>query len=175
MTASKNGLMQKDLEWDKAVSAFREGDKAGALFIFKKMAHQGRAEACAEIGNIYELGGHGVDQDYALAREWYEKAIQRTDDPLAYLALGYMYFTGRGVSENLGTAYYYFSQLEHDANPNALFALGYMNEFGFGVPMNKNAALNFYQSAIDNGHIYAYTRYGLLSIKLRRRRPPVTE
>ena len=50
----------------------------------------------AKLGFLYQQG-YGVTQDYAKAREWYEKAAKK-GSALAMTALGVLYRDGKGVS-----------------------------------------------------------------------------
>ena len=58
---SPHAAMAADNMWD------------GVFAYQKKMADYGNAEAQTKLGEMYEEG-HGTAQDFAVAREWYEKA-----------------------------------------------------------------------------------------------------
>ena len=65
-------------------------------------ALNGDAEAQTILGIRYE-DGDGVEQNYAKAREWYEKAANQGHVD-AQLFLGIMYEDGNGVRQNFATA-----------------------------------------------------------------------
>ena len=52
------------------------------------------------LGILYERVGDSVTQDYAIARDWYEKAAAK-DFVMAMVALGHLYRDGRGVTPDL--------------------------------------------------------------------------
>ena len=60
-------------DYEAAVDAYRRGDYATALREVRPLAEQGDAAAQLSIGLLY-IDGLGVPQDYAIARQWYEKA-----------------------------------------------------------------------------------------------------
>ena len=53
------------------------------------------------LGLLY-ANGQGVAQDYAKAREWYEKAADK-DDATAMRNLGMLYANGLGVTQDYAT------------------------------------------------------------------------
>ena len=50
------------------------------------------------LGRLYE-NGRGVPQDYAQARQWYQKAVE-AGSVAAMEHLGNMYYYGRGVAQD---------------------------------------------------------------------------
>jgi len=144
-----------DEPWKKAISVFRDGDKAGALFLLKRLANEGCAPALVEIGNIYEQGGGGVEQDFEKAIKWYLRSVEVLDDPKAHLGLGRIYLLHADSEKDYVNAYYHFSLLVDEGEMGALYALGHLFEFGLGVSKDEKKAIDFYQSASDLGHILA--------------------
>ena len=153
-----------DEPWKKAVNVFREGDKAGALFLFKKLANEGCAPALVEIGNIYEQGGGGVKQNFEKAIRWYLRSVEVLDDPQAHLGLGRVYLLHAGSEKDYANAYYHLSLLDEE-EMGALYALGYLFEFGLGVPKDEKKAIEFYQEASRLGHILALRNLARILIK----------
>ena len=74
----------------------------------KRWAEQGDSNAQYNLGVMY-AEGTGVRQDYAKAREWYQKAAGQGFANAQYL-LGAMYFEGKGVRQNTSTAKEYFGK-----------------------------------------------------------------
>ena len=60
------------------------------------------------LGALYEHG-RGVAQDYAKAREWFEKAAA-SGDARAMTSLGALYEYGRGVAQNDAKAREWFDK-----------------------------------------------------------------
>jgi len=154
-----------DPEWSRAVQTFKNGDFAGALYLFKKLEKAGSLDAIAEIGNIYELGGGGVEQDFLEAKKWHTKALNYANDPMACLALGRLYYFGNGVEQNYEKSFSYFNRLKEQNMPGALYALGRMYEKGEGTNQDLDVAQQYYEKAIQLGHAVAQRDIGLVHIK----------
>jgi len=73
-----------------------------------KLAEKGDAVAQANIGNMYELGIGGVDENQFLAVEWYKKAA-RQGYAAAQNNLGFMYSFGKGVPKDIVVGYAWLS------------------------------------------------------------------
>ena len=58
------------------------------------------------LGLLYD-NAQGVEQDYAKAREWYEKAAAK-HDLVAMNNLGLLYMYGRGVDKDESKAHQFF-------------------------------------------------------------------
>lgn len=52
----------------------------GVFTYQKKMADYGNPEAQVKLGEMYEEG-HGTEQDYEKARQWYQKAVDQGYEP----------------------------------------------------------------------------------------------
>ncbi len=151
-------------DWQKAVDSFNQGDLIGALYVFKKISRT-RPTALVEIGNIYELGGGGVEQNFVEACKWYEKSVEELNDPKAHMGLGRLYFYGHGVHRNYDKALYHFGLLASEGERGALYALGLMSQYGLGIEINNSCAANYYRRAADLGHLLALRQLALLNFK----------
>ena len=69
----------------------------------KAEAERGDAVAQGALAECYYYDGNceGISQDYAKAREWYEKAAEQ-GNAQAQLNLGAMSFKGQGVRQDYG-------------------------------------------------------------------------
>jgi hypothetical protein len=76
--------------------------KKEAFAVFKTGADHGDATSMRYLGLLYNLGD-GVVQDYAKAREWYEKAAYK-DEATAMSNLGVLYANGQGVAQDYAKA-----------------------------------------------------------------------
>jgi TIR domain/Sel1 repeat len=85
---------------DREAAAARKGD-AEARTNLEKAAANGDAVAMYRVGDLYE-NGYGVTQDYAKAREWYEKAAAKGGfgGYSATPSLSLLYSNGYGVAKN---------------------------------------------------------------------------
>ena len=77
------------------------GLRQGARMV-REGRRQGRRERHERLGNLY-ANGQGVAQDYAKAREWYEKAADKGDAG-AMVSLGLLYANGQGVPQDYAKA-----------------------------------------------------------------------
>ena len=109
-------------------------EKCNTIFMGDKFC----AECGAENSKImYEIGymfniGKGVDQDYSLALEWFEKAAE-LDNSSAMLSLGHMYKNGEGMGQNYSLALEWFEKAAELDNTMAMINIGYMYVRGEGV------------------------------------------
>jgi TPR repeat protein len=70
-------------------------------------AAQGNAEAQRNLGVMYR-DGQGVPQDYAIARQWFEKAAAQGDAKAQYNLAG-LYYNGNGGSQDYVRAHMWWS------------------------------------------------------------------
>jgi len=154
--------------WQSAKKRFESGDRAGALYLLRTLAQEGVADAYVEIGNIYQLGGGGVDKDPKQARRWFERAAQEANDPVAYFYLGRLYYVGEGVERDFEKAFEYLSKLEHLQQPAVHYLIGRMFEYGEGVPRNLAKARAYYAKASVGGHLLATSALGWIFLRQGR-------
>ena len=94
-------------QFDGGLAAYRQGDYATALRLWRPMAAQGDARAQAALGALYEFG-QGVAQDIATAVSWYRKAAEQGNaDAQNNLAL--MYARALGVPKDFVQAHMWFN------------------------------------------------------------------
>ena len=148
--------------WQRAVDAFRMGDKVGALFIFKSLAKEGFYPAYTEVGNIYELGGDGIEQDFDEALRCYRKAAFEDGNEAAFAALGRLYFFGRGVERDFDKAFEYYGKILSNRDPVVLLMYGHRYHAGLGAEVDTNKAREYYEEAADKGNVYAIVALGVL-------------
>jgi TPR repeat protein len=68
------------------------------------------------LGAFYEQGQNGVEPDYSQALKWLSLAAKQ-GQPEAQVTLGQMYENGKGVSEDIGlAAYWYRKAADHVPN-----------------------------------------------------------
>ena len=88
---------------EDAWNAYKRGDFATALEIWRPRATQGVAFAQLSVGIMY-YSGQGVPQDYGEAAKWYRLAAEQ-GNATAQSNLGSMYYSGQGVPQNYVQAY----------------------------------------------------------------------
>lgn len=81
--------------------------------------------------------GRGVEQNYVVAVEWYEKAANNVV-PHSWAArdLAYLYATGTGVEINYGKALSLYLQAAQEKDLNATKSISVLYENGYGVDKN---------------------------------------
>src|SRR5215468_2910306 len=80
--------------FEDGLDAYRRGDYATAMRLWRPLADQGNADAQSRLGFMYQ-NGRGVPQDDGAAVSWYRKAVDRGHAP-AQVNLGFMHQNGRG-------------------------------------------------------------------------------
>ena len=65
-----------DASYEDGLAAYRRGDYATALRIWRSLADQGDANAQYNLGLMYQKG-KGVPQDYKEAVKWYMLAAEQ--------------------------------------------------------------------------------------------------
>jgi uncharacterized protein len=97
--------------------------------------------------------------DYATAmRTW--RPLAEAGDPAAQTNIGYLYYEGKGVSQNLQEAIKWYKMAATKNYPDACFNLGVAYSEGQGVERDPAEALRWYQIAADAGYAPAQTMVG---------------
>ena len=141
-------------EWDAGDAAFAKGEYGLALRHYELLAEAGEVKIFPNIGQIYEVGGGGVERNLETSKMWYERAAD-AGVVRGYLCLARIYLFGKGVKKNYSKALDYYKTIEAYDDPTAAFALGWMYEKGLGVVTDKELARIYYLRATSRGHIVA--------------------
>ncbi len=78
---------------------------------FEKRQTRGDDDAYNSIGWMYKCG-HGVEQNYSLALEWFHKSAE-CNNSSGWYNLGCMYRDGYGTAQDLQQALYWFKSTAH--------------------------------------------------------------
>ena len=116
-------------------AAFRSGDYATALRVWRPLAEHGHVKAQHNVGSMY-LRGEGVPKDYAEAEKWTRKAAEQ-GRAVAQYNLGWMYLNGLGVPRDHAEAAKWYRMAAEQKEAEALISLGLMYAQGDGVPQDK--------------------------------------
>jgi uncharacterized protein len=116
---------------EDAWTAYKRGDFATALQIWRPRATQGVPFAQVNVGIMY-YSGQGVTQDYREAAKWYRLAAEQ-GNPTAQGNLGFMYYSGQGVTQDYAEAAKWYRLAAEQGNPTAQSNLGSMYYSGQGV------------------------------------------
>lgn len=85
-------------EFDKGASAYKRGDYATALAVFRPLAESGDAKAQSILALMYSYG-EGVPVDHREAARWYRRAAEQNSSVAQY-NLGMLYLEGKGVAQD---------------------------------------------------------------------------
>lgn len=110
--------------------------------------------AARELASMYAFGKHGVKRDYAVARQWCERAAKQGDG-LAMYCMGSLYHAGLGVPKDLARAAHWFDQAARRNIPDAQTDLGHMLWSGQGVQPNRSQAIRWWRAAAKLGNARA--------------------
>ena len=107
---------------EDGAAAYKSGDYAKAVKMFRLAADQGIAPAQSNLGIMY-AEGQGVPQDYSEAVKWYRLAADQ-GDATAQSNLGLMYAEGRGVTQDYAEAVKWYRLAADQGHAGAQFSLG---------------------------------------------------
>ena len=160
--------------FDDGQHAYRDGDYATALQIFRRLAERGNATAQDALGRMYARG-EGVPQDKAEASRWFKMAederngftaYNRGDFPTALriyrplaergqvfaeYTIGLMYANGQGVPQDYAEALKWHRKAAEQGEARAQFSVGVMYFKGFGTAQNRAEAFKWYLRAANQG------------------------
>jgi TPR repeat protein len=142
-----------------AVAAYRRGDYATALRLFRPLADRGNARAQYRLGDMY-ANGDGVTQNSVEAVKWLRLAAnQGLAD--AENGLGFAYWNGLGVPRDYAQAVKWFRLSADQGHAEAQFNLGSMY-FNGPLPQNYAEAVKWYRLAATQGNPDAQFFLGIM-------------
>ena len=122
-----------------------EENEEGVKWV-RMAAEQGLDLAQNFLGELYEAGYGGLEEDPAEAVRWYRKAAEQGLDD-AQFRLGFCYINGIGVAENPAEASLWIYKAAHQGHADAQYYLGYFYLQGIGVPKNEKEAVEWFRKA----------------------------
>jgi TPR repeat protein len=128
--------------------------------VLRRGADHGDVRSMGNLAVSY-LNGFGVAQDYAKAREWYEKAAA-TYNASAMFNLGLFYDNGQGVAQDYGKAREWYEKAADKGEATAMRNLGLLYANGRGIAQDYGKAREWYEKAADKGEASAMNDLGLL-------------
>lgn len=136
-------------QFEDGVTAYEAGKYAIALKLLQPLAEQGNPFAQNNLGIMYN-NGHGVPQDFELAKQWYMLAANQNDAGAQY-NLGLMYKNGEGMPQDYAEAVKWFSIAANQGYSVAQNGLGLMYNEGEGLPQNYPEAVKWFVRAAAQG------------------------
>jgi TPR repeat protein len=131
-----------------------------AFELFRAGAAHGDRDAMRELGASYQHG-LGVAQDYAKARDWYEKAAGKGDS-LAMARLGSLYAYGQGVTQDSAKADQWYKRAAETGDPLVMFQIKALGGNFQGVLQAAAKARGWYEKAAERGDPLGMVGLGLL-------------
>ena len=129
----------------------------------KIRAEAGDKTATRQIAEAYYLG-KGVEQDFKLAAQWYEK-LAKQGDVRAQTSLGLIYARGYGVKKDMHLALKWLNLAAIQRDPGAQYSLSTIYFLGDGVPKNYVESARLRKEAAIRGHVpVSYTHLTLPTI-----------
>ena len=141
--------MAKADDFSDGLEAFRNGDYAKALKLWKPLAESGDAIAQYNLGVMYD-NGEGVLQDDKEAVKWYRKAAEQ-GLAQAQFNLGLMYRNCYGLLQDYKEAVKWYRKAAQQGDSDAQFNLGNMYANGYGVLQDDKRAHMWWNISRSNG------------------------
>ena len=135
---------------EEAQKAEKNRDVAKAFWLFRKAAESGNAEACFEVGYMYEYGS-GTGENLAEAVRYYSLAA-KTGHRGALHNLGIFYYVGKGVKVDYKKAFELLHAAADKGKAESMHDIGVMYENGDYVKQDYKEAMTWYEKAEQNGY-----------------------
>jgi uncharacterized protein len=148
-------------DYDSGYKAFKSGNYSAAMEQLLPLAKQGDPKSQEIVGNMY-ADGLGVDEDYATAAKWYQRAADQGYGP-AMADLGDLYFYGNGVDQNQTTAVKWYRRGAERGDPESEYDYGLIFHDGSaGQKQNFDAAMKWFLRAAAQGDAPALNMVGYM-------------
>ena len=160
------GTPSYSADFNKGLTAARNGDFATAFKQWKPLAEQGNERAQHNLGLMYQKGD-GVPQDYKEAVRWFRLAAEQ-GLANAQNNLGWMYGGGRGVLQDYKEAVRWYRLAAEQGDAEAQTNLGWMYDFGKGVFQDFIYAHMWLNIAASNGMERARVKLKMIEANMTR-------
>ena len=139
---------------NKAWTAYNIGQYKETLRLVEPLAGNGNPRAQVIMGRLYE-NGLGVQQDMAVAAQWFQLAAEQ-NDPEAQILLAYCYEIGAGVPKNPQQVMNLMSRAAEAGNAEAQFNLALNYSQGInGAPKNEQESFKWASLSANQGYAQA--------------------
>jgi uncharacterized protein len=122
-------------QYEDGMDAYLRNDYGVALKLWKPLAENNDVRAQAGMAKLY-YAGLGVNQNYAQALFWGEKAAIQGDARAQYV-IGTMYRDGSGVPKDLTRALELLLQAAEQNHGWAQYTVGLMYDLGEGIQRDR--------------------------------------
>jgi TPR repeat protein len=138
-------------------------EKMTAVWQTLEQANAGHVPSMFNVGIKYMVGGE-FDQDFELARMWFQQAANRQFAP-ALTNLGYLHVTGKGTPKDVQKACDCFLEAADLKEPVAMYNMGVLYQKGALVTKDPKLSLQWsetarqwYEKAAQLGHVKAQAK-----------------
>lgn len=139
---------------DEAWTAYNIGNYKKTLQIIQPLASEGNPRAQTILGRCYE-NGLGVEQDAAVAAQWFQLAAEQNYAE-AQVLLAYSYEIGAGVPKNPIEVMNLMTRAAEAGNAEAQFNLALNYSQGlYGAPKNEQESFRWAQLSANQGYAQA--------------------
>jgi uncharacterized protein len=147
--------------FEDGLVAYKRGDFATAIRLWRSLADQGNAVAQSRLGFMYQVG-QGVPQDDAAAASWYQKAADQ-GNASGQVHLGLFYDEGRGgLQKDDREATRLYKLAADQGNAQAQNNLGlFYDEGRGGLHKDDREATRLYKLAADQGNASGQNNLGV--------------
>lgn len=145
----------------EAWTAYNIGNYKKTVSLITNMAANGNPKAQVMLGRCYE-NGLGVEQDLAVAAQWFQLAAEQNDSE-AQTLLAYCYEVGAGVPKDPQQVMNLLTRAANLGNAEAQFSLALNYTQGTnGAPKNEDEAFRWAQASASQGYAQAERLLGAL-------------
>ena len=114
--------------------------------------------ACNQIGWLYQ-NGFGVEQDYSLAMEYFEKSFD-LGSPVAMNNIGWSYQNGFGVEQDYTLAFEWYMKSANLGCFGGINNIGWFYLNGLGIEQDYSLAMDYFKKGADLGDSAAMNNIG---------------
>lgn len=135
----------------EAWTAYNIGKYKETIRLIKPLASEGNPRAQVMLGRCYE-NGLGVEQDMAVAAQWFQLAAEQ-NDPEGQLLLAYCYEVGAGVPKDPQQVMNLMTRAAEAGNAEAQFNLALNYSQGlYGAPKNEAESFRWASLSAKQGY-----------------------
>ena len=138
----------------QALALYEGNDYVDARPLLDRACDTGNAEACGDLGQIYD-SGWGITQDHNRAAALFLKACNAGNVD-SCLSLGVSYGNGNGVEQDYSHARDLFSLSCDKGNSLGCAYLGDIYKNGYSVAQDYQRAVTLYTKSCESGQEYGY-------------------
>lgn len=139
---------------DEAWTAYNIGNYKKTVSLITNLAADGNPRAQVMLGRCYE-NGLGVQQDLAVAAQWFQLAAEQNDSE-AQVLLAYAYQVGAGVPKDPQQVMNLMTRAANEGNAEAQFNLALNYSQGInGAPKNEQESFRWASLAAKQGYAQA--------------------